>query len=193
MLKLRTIALSACITLVACSDEQTPPPAAPTNMAAPQVTETAPAAITPLAERALDSRISAPAWLRERIPADALAYVRVPSLWGLMSGPKGSVLNRGLNSKANVDAVVAARAALGKNIGSEDPVVRLLLQHLVSPIEAVMFKPAVNQIQAANVLVTARLDLKTIEEVNALFKNEAEQKGMLSLGRPITKEQPGTL
>ncbi len=193
MLKLRTIALSACITLVACSDEQTPPPAAPTNMAAPQVTETAPAAITPLAERALDSRISAPAWLRERIPADALAYVRVPSLWGLMSGPKGSVLNKGLNSKANVDAVVAARAALGKNISSEDPVVRLLLQHLVSPIEAVMFKPAVNQIQAANVLVTARLDLKTIEEVNALFKNEAEQKGMLSLGRPITKEQPGTL
>jgi Tfp pilus assembly major pilin PilA len=110
-----------------------------------------------------------------------------------MSGPKGSVLNRGLNSKANVDAVVAARTALGNNISSEDPVVRLLLQHLVSPIEAVIFKPANNQIQAANVLVTARLDLKTIEEVNALFKHEAEQKGMLSLGRPITNEQPGTL
>ncbi len=193
MLKLRTLALSACITLAACSDEQTPTPTAPTQMAAPQVSEPAPAAITPLAERALDSRISAPAWLREHIPADALAYMRVPSPWGLVSGPKGSVLNGGLNSKANVDAVVAARAALGSNISSEDPVVRLLLQHLVSPIEAVMFKPATNQIQAANVLITARLDLTTIEEVNALFKNEAEQKGTLSLGRPITKEQPGTL
>lgn len=193
MLKLRTLALSACITLAACSGEQTPAPTAPTQTVAPQVTEPALPAITPLAERALDSRISAPAWLREHIPVDALAYVRIPSPWGLMSGPKGSVLNGGLNSKANVDAVVAARAALGNKISSEDPVVRLLLQHLVSPIEAVIFKPAANQIQAANALVTARLDLKTIEEVNALFKNETEQKGMLSLGRPITKEQPGTL
>ncbi len=193
MLNFRTFALSACITLVACSDESTPPPVAPTRLTEPQVTEPTPPAIPPLAERALDNRISAPAWLRERMPVDALAYARIPSFWGLVSAPKGSVLNKGLNSRANVDAVVATRAALGKNIGNEDPVVRLLLQHLASPVEAVMLKPDVAQVFAANVLVTARLDLKTIEEVNALFENPPEQKGMLSLERPISKEQPGML
>jgi Tfp pilus assembly protein PilE len=199
MIKLRTLVLSTCITLVACDREQTSPKATTPSIpqGAPKVTEPATPAIPPLAKRDLDNRISAPAWLRERMPADALAYVRIPSLWGLVSAPKGSVLAGGLNSKANVDAVVGARAALGKNIGNDgmklNPVARILLQHLVSPIEAVVLKPADGQLMAANVLATARLDLKTLEEVNALFESAGEKRDDLSLARPITKEQPGVL
>ncbi len=196
MMKLHIFALSASIALVGCNNEQTPV-SGPVSLAAPAVVEKAAPAIPPLAERALDSRISAPAWLRKHMPADALAYARVPSLWGLVSAPKGSVLGGALNSKANVEAVVAARSSLGREIGPEgmklDPVFTLMLQHLSSPIEAVVLKPAADQLFATNVLLTARLDLKTVEEVNALFDKPDAKKSGLRLEEPVTQEKPGKL
>lgn len=62
--------------------------------------------------------ISEPAWLRSRLPADAVAYFRFPSLWGALAAADGRPLDTLHASAANASAIAQIRAAF-----EEDPVV----------------------------------------------------------------------
>ncbi|MEM7431484.1 MAG: pilin [Pseudomonadota bacterium] len=79
-------------------------------------------------------------WLRESMPDNVLAYVRIPNIYGLMSVPKGNVLDPALRSTANVESVEALRNAISNNVlplipGFDTPTTQLLEKHIVSPIE----------------------------------------------------------
>ena len=52
-------------------------------------------------------------WLRAHLPPDALAYVRIPSFWGMLGTPKGSMYDRALGSAPYVEAVENIREGFG--------------------------------------------------------------------------------
>lgn len=87
-------------------------------------------------------------WLRDQLPDNALVYVRVPNLLGLVATPKGNVLDPALRSRANVENVEKIRKGLAENVLATLPAlnyaqVSLMLRHLRSPIEvAGQFIPA---------------------------------------------------
>ncbi len=102
-------------------------------------------------------------WLRDHLADDSLAYVRVPHLFGLLSMPKGSALDVALRSKANIENVEKIRRGITNNVlpqipGFANVQLRLLEQHLRSPIEVAFFLA-----EAPSALISVNLDLDSDE------------------------------
>ena len=55
-------------------------------------------------------------WLRDHLPDNALGYVRIPQLLGLLATPKGNSLDPALRSKANVANILRLKKAIGENV-----------------------------------------------------------------------------
>ena len=80
------------------------------------------------------------AWLREHLPDDAVVYLRVPSLLGVLAMPKGNALDAALRSRTNVENVARLRRGIADNLLAEIPAfansrLRAFEQHVRSPIE----------------------------------------------------------
>lgn len=79
------------------------------------------------------------AWLAERLPANTLAYARVPSPFGLVSAPKGNNLDTFLRSRAHVDIVEQLLTGLDANVVNQPGIdfapLEWLINHQRSPIE----------------------------------------------------------
>ncbi|MEO0576856.1 MAG: pilin [Pseudomonadota bacterium] len=86
----------------------------------------------------------APAWLGNRVPDDALAYVRIPSFLGLTSSPKDNALGPFLASDTHTDWLNSVLDGLANNVatkpGFEAQAIQWLLRHQRSAIE-VMISP----------------------------------------------------
>jgi len=90
--------------------------------------------------------ISYPASLNKVVPNDAMAYVRLPNIWGLLSAPKGNAINDALANPAHEAAVNQLKAALDKTLLQpieqySGPELRFILTHLAAPIEAMAVMP----------------------------------------------------
>ena len=132
MIARRSVLLSAAITaalgLAACHKKDEAPAADPKAVAAAQ------------------TAISSPAWLRQHLPAQTVAYLRLPSPWGMLGGvPNGRPLDAALSTKANLDVVAKLRETLAKDKVLADakvgPVLNLLLGDLRSPLEVTLIDP----------------------------------------------------
>ncbi|OQW94925.1 MAG: hypothetical protein BWK79_04220 [Beggiatoa sp. IS2] len=110
--------------------------------------------------------LSEPATLREKIPADALGYVRIPNPWDFLASP--TLTDKGIQQ--------SLQSAIGQNVFKKietvtNPTVTLLLSHLRSPLEVTFLLPQANSpIPLANVLTFAKLDLDSLKDVNELLK-----------------------
>lgn len=114
-----------------------------------------------------------PGWLRDHLPENALAYQRLPNPFALFSAPKGSVLDAALGSEAHVRNVIAIRESLASNVLDKfdelnDPRLRLVVQHLRSPVEMAVLGPDDESVALA-VLTAFNLDLSTHEEFEKLI------------------------
>jgi len=108
-----------------------------------------------------------PGTLRERLDPEALAYLRIPSPWGLLTEAKGSSLSPALESTANQAAAQLIRDALAARLGElTDPTVSLLgrwLATLRSPLElAVVSSPS-----GPNLLAQARFGFASAGDFQA--------------------------
>jgi len=96
-------------------------------------------------------------WLREHLPDQALVYMRIPSIFGLVASPKGNALDVALRSKVNVENVQKIRQGIIDNVlpvipAMSEPQLRLILEHVRSPIEVSgTFLPAPASVIAVNV------------------------------------------
>jgi hypothetical protein len=96
-------------------------------------------------------------WLREHLPDQALVYMRIPNIFGLTTMPKGNALDSALRSKVNVENVQKVLQGIVDNVlpvvpAMSDPQLRLLLEHVRSPIEVSgTFLPAPASVIAVNV------------------------------------------
>lgn len=117
----------------------------------------------PASSQAVES-ISARPWLRERLPADTIGYVRVPSPWGLFAAPNGKAADAMFASDAHVEAVARIRAGFAENpilakaLGSDaaDRYIRAV-NAVAAPIEAAVIDPGRAATPATQVLVSTVL------------------------------------
>ncbi|HEY4090652.1 MAG TPA: pilin [Luteibacter sp.] len=158
MIARRTVLLSAAISaalgLAACHKKDEAPSADPQAVAAAQ------------------AALSSPAWLRQHLPAQTVAYVRIPSPWGMLNAvPNGRPLDAALSAKANLDAIATVRDALAKDKVLADlkiaPAVNLLLGDLRSPLEVALIDPVGIPSPASHGLITAALDFANVDAFNA--------------------------
>lgn len=109
-------------------------------------------------------------WLRDNLPENALLYARVPNIYGLLTMPKGNVLDSALRSTANIENVAKVRRGITDNVLPQIPAfanlqLRLLEQYLRSPIEVAGFLS-----DAPSVVVSVNLELGSNSALEEVFE-----------------------
>lgn len=154
----RTVLLSAAIVaglgLAACHKKDEAPAADPKAVAAAQ------------------AAIASPAWLRQHLTPQTVAYLRFPSLWSIAGGvPNGRPIDSALSVKANLDAVAKVREAIARDKTLADakigPALTLLLGELRSPLEVALIDPLGIPSPTSRVVATAALSFDTVDAFNA--------------------------
>lgn len=133
-----------------------------------------------------------PAFLRQQLPPEVLAYGRVPNWLGLLAMPKQSQLDTALRSEANVSNIQRIQEGLAQNVFTlpafSDPRLRFLADVVRSPIEvAGLATPA------PALLVGATLVLRSQTEFNALFTALGRVQPGVSLVAPLDDQGIGEL
>ncbi len=168
-------------------------PGAVADPAAPAAAPATPyRVLPPTAQQA----VAEPAFLRSALPASTVAYLRIPSLWGLLGAPKGTLYDRAVGSAPYAEALLAIRGGALDTLIPDLPaesraLAELLLGHLVSPLElAVMGADGSAGPQA---ILAATLDLADVGAVNALLGRVASQVPQLQVQTPIGTDGAGLL
>ncbi len=194
---LALVGLVACVALLAAcgkNEQASPSTSAPASTSAPPSTS-APVSEGVLPPRAAQSFVQAP-WLRERLPEHTVAYLRIPSAWGLLSAPNGRPLDPALASEPHARIVAALREAVRKDKVLADagltPVLTLLLDDLDAPLEVAvidsndMLNPA-----SSTALLSTHLKIASVTELNGRLAS-LENGGQL-LKAPLDAEGRGAL
>lgn len=172
------LALAASL-FCACSKESSAPPAAALDAAA--------------RERA--AAIAHPAWLRDRLPEHTVAYLRIPSAWGLLSAPNGRALDPALASEAHVNTVRALREAVrsDKLIADSgfEPVLGLLLSDMASPVEFALVDNSDIANPASSVFASVQMDVADVAAMNARTAALSKQSPLLKA--PLDADGRGEL
>ncbi|MCQ4163442.1 pilin [Tahibacter harae] len=149
-------ALALGLGLAGCNKEQAGPAAVKLDSAA--------------AQRAA-AAIAGPAWLRERLPEHTVAYVRIPTLWGMTAAPNGRALDPALASEAHTRLIADLRANIGKDPLLQQagiaPAVALLLDDVTAPVEIAVIDGSDIANPASNILVSAPLKFADVAALNA--------------------------
>lgn len=191
--QLALASIIACALLSACSKNEQTNASAPAAASTPAGSGSAPtSALPPRAAQA----IVQPAWLRERLPEHTVAYLRIPSAWGLLSAPNGRPLDPALASEPHARIVAALREAVRKDKIIADtglaPALTLLLGDLDAPLEVAVIdnNDALNPATSTALLGT-RLNISSVEELNARLAGLGE--GARLLKAPLDAEGKGSL
>ncbi len=180
-----TTALALTLHLSLAGAEPQPDPAAPAVPLRP---------LPPPAQQA----VAQPAFLRALLPAGTLAYLRIPSLWGLLGATKGSIRDGAVGSAPYAQALLAIRGGILETLIPEFPpegqaLAELLLGHLVSPLELAVAAPTQGAAAAPQVLLATTLDLVDADAVNQLLEGIVGQVQGIQVARPLTADSPGLL
>lgn len=145
---------------------------------------------------AWDAGIADRARLINQLPENTIAYLRLPSLWGLAGAPKSSALGKGLDTQANRDAISALQSrlpeVLAADMGQLAPVLTLLLETLRSPLEIALVGDGPQPLEA-DLVIEGRFDFETVAELDAAMAEIADQAGLLQLLETAEGEGPGQL
>lgn len=123
---------------------------------------------------AVAATISSEPWLRDRLPADTIAYIRLPGPWALLSAPNGKAADAMFASDAHVEAIATLRAGFAANpilsdvLGTAgvDEVIRAL-NAIAAPIEIAVVAPGRMATPAAQALISTRFDTRDPARVAA--------------------------
>jgi Tfp pilus assembly protein PilE len=182
MIARRTVLLSAAITaalgLAACHKKDEAPSADPQAVAAAQ------------------AALSSPAWLRQHLPAQTVAYVRIPSPWGMLNAvPNGRPLDAALSAKAHLEAIGKIRDALSKDKLLAElkvaPALNVLLGDLRSPVEIALVDPLGIPSPSSRMMATALVDYPSVDALNARLASLAGDEKLLAA--PLDAQGNGML
>ena len=125
------------------------------------------------------------AWLNERLPADALAYKRIPHPLGMFATPKGNVLDPALRSPGNLENIRSIRQGIIDNVlplvpNLADARLRFLLGNLESPLELAVFAAP-----APSVLLAMQLGLDSNADLESAIAEFATGTPPLALAAPL--------
>lgn len=138
--------------------------------------------------------VSEPAWLRTRLPADTVTYLRIPSLWGALAGADGRPLDALYASEANAKAIVQVREALTKDpviaATGVAPWVALLAGAQRSPLEIAIIDASKFATPASLVLIHGRFAYADAAAATAAIA--ALEPTALQVEKPIADGSVGT-
>ncbi len=142
--------------------------------------------------------ISEPASLREQLPQNTVAYLRMPSVWGFLSSPKKNALHAALSSKANVKAIAQIENAFFNNFLNQSPLLKnnltaLLLHHLRSPIEVAVILAPNTPPMFANTLFSAKMDFESDKTFKQFFSTLIEEQTDLQVIAELDENGYGAL
>jgi hypothetical protein len=145
-----------------------------------------------LAAQAGETPIQA-AWLKQRLPADTLAYKRIPHPLGIFATPKGNALDPALRSPVNTENVRKIQQGVLGNVlplipDLDDPRIRFLIGQVESPLELAFFAAP-----APSVLLAMHVGLDSVEALEAALAEFAASDPPLALTAPIDAEGHGQL
>lgn len=154
------------------------------------------AAADPKAVAAAQTAIAAPAWMRQHLPAQTVAYMRIPSPWAMLGGvPNGRPLDAALSSKAHLDAIARIRAGMASDKALADlkiaGVVNLLLNDLRSPLEIALVDPLGIPAPTSRLVLTAVFDYPSVDAFNARIASLAPSTPLLAA--PLDAQGNGRL
>jgi Tfp pilus assembly major pilin PilA len=134
----------------------------------------------------------APAFLRQQLPPEVVAYARVPNLLGLLAMPKENQLDAALRSEANINSIKSIQQGFAKNVFTlptfSSPWLKFLADTIRSPIEVAGFgnpDPAV--------LVGATLAPRNKAEFDKFFADLGRAQPAISLAAPLDGQGIGEL
>jgi len=150
------------------------------------VTAHAATAMRPVEPALPETLVSQPPHLRNVLPENALAYLRVPSPWGALATPSGGTFDRAFGSRPYSEAVQALRralpAVLADEISPETMVlVELLLTHARSPLELALVPPSDPALPMPDLLATLAVDFADGAALNVFLKRLAESSPFFNL------------
>jgi type II secretory pathway pseudopilin PulG len=136
-------------------------------------------------------------WLRDVLPANAMIYIRAPSLWGMLGAPKGNVYDKALKSAAYAAALNTIKGGLLASILPELPQEgrlfgELLLGQLDSPLEIAVMPPAPGA-SMPEIAASAVFASGDINAVNTLLDKLTQQAPGLALAQPLGADGSGLL
>jgi hypothetical protein len=135
--------------------------------------------------------------LREKIPTNALAYMRIPNPWTMFSLPKDTVLKGALANQENLKQVQKLKTAISANLIKQQklfhPVFTILNNHLLSPIEAVVLAPENAPPILANLLLSTKLNIDSIDAMNQVLKQLAAKTPKLTMATEVSAAGDGIL
>ena len=136
-------------------------------------------------------------WLREMLPANALLYGRLPSVWDLLGAPKGNLYDQALGSAAYAAVLTDLRADLGEVLLPElAPPERVLGEALFGPWNApleVAVLPAAAGGTSPEVFATLGLATTDPATVNALLERLTEPLPGWRLTAPLDADGRGRM
>lgn len=144
----------------------------------------------------VQDQLSQPAWLRDHLPAQTVAYLRIPTPWAMVGAvPDGRPLDVVTAGAQNLKAITALQQAIGRDKVLADtgfaPWLVPLLVDLRSPLEAAMVDPIGVMSPASQVLLSMRVAQTTPAAVNAMFAALSSPKLQLSV--PLDAQGNGKL
>jgi len=145
-----------------------------------------------------NAKVSQEPRLREIISAGTLGYIRIPNLWGLLSDPKGSILDDALKNKEHARIIKAVKESMGErllNLADPEwsPVIETVFSQLASPIELALEIPEDQPLQMATLLISATLSINSLEGFKAFLTRLAENSPGLNLMGEVSPEGYATL
>jgi hypothetical protein len=145
-----------------------------------------------LAAQAGETPIRA-AWLNQRLPADTVAYKRIPHPLGIFATPKGNALDPALRNPVNMENVRKIQQGVLGNVlplipDLDDARIRFLIGHVESPLELAFFAAP-----APSVLLAMHVGLDTDAALEAAIAEFATSDPPVSLAAPIDAEGYGQL
>lgn len=129
--------------------------------------------LRPLPEQTAGA-ISAPSVLRENLPENTLAYVRIPSFWGLFFEGKGSFMHKLLASKPKAQVLQQLRDDLRARLPDwlDADLAALLaieLQHQLSPLEIAVLAPPTAGAVDPGLILTFKTAARDISQAQRLL------------------------
>jgi len=143
-----------------------------------------------------DVALADSAGLIDVLPDSTLAYVRIPTLWGLLAAPKAGALESALGSPANRDTVMALQAripeVMEEEFGDFAPLISLLLATLRSPLEIALVGEGAQALEA-DLVIEARLAMDSVDELNTLLGEYTSPSSPFQQLQAASADQPGQL
>ncbi len=139
-----------------------------------------------------------PGALRDKLPENTVAYMRLPNPWQLFTASEGSVLQAALSQSTYLQPLKNIQTALYERFLKQDkgplgPSLALFLKHLNSPVEALFINPGQPPSPIPNVFISAQLDFASLSELNAFLEVLAQNIPELKVIKKLSAKNYGQL